>query len=77
MNKIISFLIFKWGWLWIQKICPHKTFSYDSDTDVTYCDFCGESLMCGDLIEELFHDACGYPEEEFDSDWDDSGDIDY
>jgi hypothetical protein len=35
--------------------CLHKSFSYDADTDVTYCNDCGSSLFCGNLYNEIFN----------------------
>jgi len=42
---------------YLQGKCEHQAFTYDSDTDVSYCDDCGKSLYPGDLMEELMFDA--------------------
>ena len=47
-----------------QAKCKHDAFTYDSDTDVTYCDLCDASIYCGDLFAELYLEATG----EFDED---------
>lgn len=54
---------------YFQKRCTHLLFTYDSDTDCSYCDRCGKGFWSGNFEEELMLDAGIWESDEFESEY--------